>query len=85
MVEPRRQLRRIAIALGLLLTAACGHRRAHDLAGGWAGTWTRDGDPLTVTSVSQPADSGGQAIVFSREKIQFSPAPLVDEEGQPSS
>ena len=34
-----------------------------------------DGDPLTVTSVSQPADSGGQAIVFSREKIQFSPAP----------
>ena len=41
-----------------------------------------DGDPLTVTSVSQPADSGGQAIVFSREKIQFSPAPIVDEEGQ---
>ena len=39
---------RIALAAGLLLTAACAHRRAHDLAGGWAGTWTRDGDPLAV-------------------------------------
>ena len=41
-----------------------------------------DGDPLTVVSVTQPADATGQAIVFSREKIQFSPAPLLDEEGQ---
>jgi large repetitive protein len=41
-----------------------------------------DGDPLTVVSVTQPADGTGQAIVFDREKIQFSPAPLVDEEAQ---
>jgi Bacterial Ig domain len=41
-----------------------------------------DGDPLTVVSVTQPADDSGQAIVFSREKIQFTPAPLVDEEAQ---
>jgi len=41
-----------------------------------------DGDPLTVVSVTQPNDDSGQAVVFSREKIQFSPAPLVDEEGQ---
>ena len=41
-----------------------------------------DGDPLTVVSVTQPDDQSGQAIVFSREKIQFSPAPLLDEEGQ---
>ena len=41
-----------------------------------------DGDPLTVVSVAQPADASGQAIVFSREQIQFTPAALVDEEGQ---
>ena len=41
-----------------------------------------DGDPLTVVSVTQPDDESGQAIVFSREKLQFTPAPLVDEEGQ---
>ena len=41
-----------------------------------------DGDPLTVVSVTQPDDNSGQAVVFSREKIQFSPAPLVDDEGQ---
>ena len=41
-----------------------------------------DGDPLTVVSVTQPDDDSGQSIVFDREKIQFSPAPLVDEEGQ---
>ncbi len=41
-----------------------------------------DGDPLTLVSVSQPADGSGQAVVFSRESIQFTPAPLVDEEGR---
>jgi hypothetical protein len=41
-----------------------------------------DGDPLTVVSVTQPADGSGQSVVFDREKIQFSPAPLLDEEGQ---
>ncbi len=41
-----------------------------------------DGDPLTVVSVTQPDDAVGQAIVFSRDQIQFTPAPLVDEEGQ---
>jgi hypothetical protein len=41
-----------------------------------------DGDPLTVVSVRQPTDGGGQAVVFSRESIQFTPAPLVDEEGR---
>jgi hypothetical protein len=41
-----------------------------------------DGDPLTVVSVTQPDGSTGQAVVFSREQIQFTPAPLLDEEGQ---
>jgi large repetitive protein len=41
-----------------------------------------DGDPLTVVSVTQPVDGSGQAVVFDRRRIQFSPAPLVDEEGQ---
>ena len=41
-----------------------------------------DGDPLTVVTVTQPADGSGQAIVFNRDKIQFAPAPLLDEEGQ---
>ena len=41
-----------------------------------------DGDPLTVVSVTQPDDPTGQAVVFSREKIQFTPAPLLDEEAQ---
>ena len=41
-----------------------------------------DGDPLTVVAVTQPADGSGQAVVFDREKIQFSPPPLVDEEAQ---
>ncbi|HSP29782.1 MAG TPA: Ig-like domain-containing protein, partial [Ilumatobacteraceae bacterium] len=41
-----------------------------------------DGDPLTVVSVTQPDDGSGQAVVFDRGKIQFAPAPLVDEEGQ---
>jgi hypothetical protein len=41
-----------------------------------------DGDPLTVVSVDQPPGDRGQAVVFSRQQIQFVPAPLVDEEGQ---
>ena len=41
-----------------------------------------DGDPLTVVAVTQPDGVTGQAVVFSREKIQFVPAPLLDEEGQ---
>ena len=41
-----------------------------------------DGDPLTVVSVGQPTEDTGQAIVFSRDQIQFSPAPLLDEEDQ---
>ena len=41
-----------------------------------------DGDPLTVIDVEQPADDNGQAIIFSRDQIQFTPAALVDEEGQ---
>jgi hypothetical protein len=41
-----------------------------------------DGDPLTVVSVTQPEGSTGQAVVFNRERIQFTPAPLLDEEGQ---
>jgi hypothetical protein len=41
-----------------------------------------DGDPLTVVSVTQPSDATGQAIVFSREQIQFTPAPLLDEADQ---
>ncbi len=41
-----------------------------------------DGDPLTVTAVTQPGDESGQAVVFSREEIQFSPAALLDEEDQ---
>ncbi len=41
-----------------------------------------DGDPLTVIDVGQPADDDGQAIIFSRDQIQFTPAALVDEEGQ---
>ena len=41
-----------------------------------------DGDPLTVVSVTQPDDDVGQAVVFSRGQIQFSPSPLADEAGQ---
>jgi large repetitive protein len=41
-----------------------------------------DGDPLTVVSVTQPVDGSGQAVVFDRRRIQFTPAPLLDEEGQ---
>jgi hypothetical protein len=41
-----------------------------------------DGDPLTVVSVTQPADASGQALVFSDREIQFTPAPIADEEGQ---
>lgn len=41
-----------------------------------------DGDPLTVVSVTQPDNDGGQAVVFSRNTIQFSPAPLIDDAGQ---
>ncbi len=41
-----------------------------------------DGDPLTITSVTQPATNRGQAVVFSRNEIQFSPGPSVAEEDQ---
>ena len=41
-----------------------------------------DGDPLTVVSVTQPDNGIGQAVVFSRDEIQFSPAPLTDAVGQ---
>jgi hypothetical protein len=41
-----------------------------------------DGDPLTVVSVTQPDNGGGQAVVFSRNSVQFSPAPLVEDAGQ---
>jgi hypothetical protein len=41
-----------------------------------------DGDPLTVVSVTQSEDSICQAVVFSRDSIQFIPAPLLDEESQ---
>ena len=41
-----------------------------------------DGDPLTIMSVTQPDDESGQAVVFSREELQFSPAPLVDDSDQ---
>ena len=32
-----------------------------------------DGDPLTITSVTQPGTNRGQAVVFGRNQIQFSP------------
>jgi hypothetical protein len=38
-----------------------------------------DGDPLTVVEVSQPDDDRGEAVVFSRDQIQFSPTPLADD------
>ena len=38
-----------------------------------------DGDPLTVVDVSQPDDDRGQAVVFSRDQIQFSPTPLDED------
>ena len=38
-----------------------------------------DGDPLTVVSVTQPENNSGQAVVFSRDRIQFSPSPLADD------
>ena len=41
-----------------------------------------DGDPLTVVSVTQPENDSGQAIVFSRDQIQFSPSPLADDGAQ---
>jgi large repetitive protein len=41
-----------------------------------------DGDPLTVVSVSQPVGGVGQAVVFSRTAIQFTPSPLGDEDAQ---
>jgi hypothetical protein len=41
-----------------------------------------DGDPLTVVSVTQPDDDRGRAVVFSRNEIQFSPPPMLDDEGQ---
>jgi hypothetical protein len=41
-----------------------------------------DGDPLTVVSVTQPENQTGQVVVFDRQRIQFSPAPLVDETTQ---
>ncbi len=41
-----------------------------------------DGDPLTIVSVTQPDNDSGQAVVFSRDSIQFSPSPLADELGQ---
>jgi hypothetical protein len=41
-----------------------------------------DGDPLTIVDVTQPENASGQAIVFSRDEIQFTPAPLADEGGQ---
>ena len=41
-----------------------------------------DGDPLTVVSVTQPENNSGQAVVFSRDQIQFSPSPLADDGAQ---
>ena len=41
-----------------------------------------DGDPLTVVSVTQPDNNSGQAVVFSRDQIQFSPSPLADDGAQ---
>ena len=41
-----------------------------------------DGDPLTVVSVTQPDNGIGQAVVFSRDEIQFSSSPLADADGQ---
>ena len=41
-----------------------------------------DGDPLTVVSVTQPENPIGQAVVFSRDEIQFSPNALTDTDGQ---
>jgi Bacterial Ig domain len=41
-----------------------------------------DGDPLTVVSVTQPENDSGEAIVFSRDQVQFSSSSLVDGEGQ---
>jgi hypothetical protein len=44
-----------------------------------------DGDPLTVVAVTQPEDRSGQAVVFSRTQVQFSPAPLAEEDAQVSA
>ena len=41
-----------------------------------------DGDPLTVVSVTQPENDSGQAVIFSRDQIQFSPSPLADDGAQ---
>ncbi|MBV1894400.1 MAG: tandem-95 repeat protein [Ilumatobacteraceae bacterium] len=38
-----------------------------------------DGDPLVVVDVSQPDGDRGDAVVFSRSQIQFSPSPLADD------
>ena len=80
MVEPRRQLRRIALALGLLVTAACAHRRAHDLAGGWAGTWTREGDPLTV-AVALTRTGDHYEGSFDADAMQVAGIPLANVSG----
>ncbi len=44
-----------------------------------------DGDPLSVVSVTQPGNNSGQAVVFSRDQIQFSPSPLADDGEQASA
>ena len=44
-----------------------------------------DGDPLTVVSVTQPENNSGQAVVFSRDQIQFSPSTLADDGAQASA
>ena len=41
-----------------------------------------DGDPITVVSVDRSSEGSGEAVLFSGEEIQFTPAPLVDEEDQ---
>lgn len=41
-----------------------------------------DGDPLTIVSVTQPDTNDGQAVIFSRDEIQFSPSALGEESGQ---
>jgi len=41
-----------------------------------------DGDPLTVLDVTQPDDSSGRAVVFSRDEIQFTPSAVVNDNNQ---
>ena len=41
-----------------------------------------DGDPLTVVDATQPDEGIGQSLVFSRDKIQFTPNPRPTKQGQ---